>query len=715
MDRRSVVYQQFQQFAQEYNDRTMDQICSAGQAAEFSLQPQQQFLKQYVAENPGWKKLLLYHQIGSGKTCSAITLAEAYMAANPGHKVTVILPARLRTNFLDELASPCADNKYLTQGEAARLVDPNVSDTTKDRLRGRLLRNVSAKYDIMSFEKFVGMAEAGGNNLLRWVQEFTQNRLIIVDEVHNLISSTYDVGKWAYIREHGNLPKKGTIKGVNSILFKYLNYRAHESCKMLFLTATPVFDNMTQFQELVTIMKPTVRIGHNDNIKTLIGHLRGMISYFPGTSPNTYPAIEYQTHEVEMSITGDEVIAKIQEDAESRTGGGEDGEDMEAFMVRERQASVACLPAEARVALNMNRVLDNLEEYAPKIKALVDQIEQHSIGKHVVYSTFVTSGTKVVAAALRRRGWISYEQAARSPELWKTHKYKVFAMWDGSVDDSNKQNIKRVVNGKTNMDGALIRVLIGSPSIKEGVSIKHAQHLHILDPVWNSSAKMQIEGRAVRYCSHVDIPANHPVLRRVVTVHIYKLVPMDGGDVQRTADQQIYDDIIPRKQRRIEAAERALKKVSLDYHLFRRLHQNREWDGVVRVQQNHRNANGRSMISVNEENDDVPTRRRRREREPKQKNTCPKARRPRRNRGCPDGYTRRINKQKFPCCYKTTRTRRGNTATDEGTPTVTTGCPAQRRPVNGNCEAGYAVKTNKHGAPCCYKTTRAPRTTAPRA
>ena len=53
-----------------------------------------------------------------------------------------------------------------------------------------------------------------------------------------------------------------------------------------------------------------------------------------------------------------------------------------------------------------------------------------------------------------------------------------------------------------------IKVLIGSPSIKEGISFKHIQHIHLIDPVWNIAGKKQIEGRAIRFCSHFDIDEN---------------------------------------------------------------------------------------------------------------------------------------------------------------------------------------------------------------
>jgi hypothetical protein len=63
---------------------------------------QQLFLQKYVIENE-IDRLLLFHGIGTGKTRSSILIAEALMKKNPKYKVNVILPARLKTNYIDEL------------------------------------------------------------------------------------------------------------------------------------------------------------------------------------------------------------------------------------------------------------------------------------------------------------------------------------------------------------------------------------------------------------------------------------------------------------------------------------------------------------------------------------------------------------------------------------------------------------------------------------
>ena len=63
---------------------------------------QQLFLEKYVNDVDEVDRVLVYHGIGTGKTRTSILICEALMKKNPKYKVNVILPARLKTNYIDE-------------------------------------------------------------------------------------------------------------------------------------------------------------------------------------------------------------------------------------------------------------------------------------------------------------------------------------------------------------------------------------------------------------------------------------------------------------------------------------------------------------------------------------------------------------------------------------------------------------------------------------
>jgi hypothetical protein len=50
------------------------------------------------------------------------------------------------------------------------------------------------------------------------------------------------------------------------------------------------------------------------------------------------------------------------------------------------------------------------------------------------------------------------------------------------MSNSDKQEIKRIINSKENIDASIIKVVFGSPAIKEGVSFKRVRHIHLASP-----------------------------------------------------------------------------------------------------------------------------------------------------------------------------------------------------------------------------------------
>lgn len=690
--KRSEIYNNFKKYVQQKDKRSMDAICASGDSA-FKLQAQQNLLREYMQKYPEWKSLLLYHKIGSGKTCSAITMAEQYMNMVPAGRVKVILPARLKTNFLDELMTPCAGGTYISAEDYAKYLNQSTTAAKRKAIKAAFTKQVNKNYEIFSFEGVKSQIKKHKSVLVNWVKEFTKDSLIIIDEVHNLITDKFKINEAKKILAEGKMEK--SVKGMNAVLLKLLTLHAHPSAKFVFLTATPVFDNIVQIRELVLAMDPWAKLpaAGKTTLKDVVEALRGKISYFPGTSENAYPAVEHVVHDIPLSVVQDIETALIQAANEggpikyNGRGGGrgrggnkeDNNEYSEAFLSKQRQVSIMCTK-------DIEEAVSDLQKYAPKVLEVIKNIEDFP-GKHLVYSSFIRSGLDVVAAALRSKGWTEFgKESSAGPH---SHNGKVFAYWDGATKDVEKQRIKVVANGKDNIRGEKIRVILGSPSIKEGVSFKHIQHMHLLDPVWNSSAKDQVEGRAVRFCSHIDIDPQDAQLARKVNIHLYKIVPRKGGHVQMTCDQFIYDDLIPRKAKLVKAAENALKKVAIDHYLFRRM----THSVVNSPSPSSSDSKAASLIDLGED-EFIGIRRGVK----KDGTTCPKARRPDTTVDpptCKDGFEVRKNPQGHWCCYKTKRV--------AGTGT----CPPKRRPKpDGSCEPGFKAKNNKHGEPCCFKVRK---------
>lgn len=87
------------------------------------------------------------------------------------------------------------------------------------------------------------------------------------------------------------------------------------------------------------------------------------------------------------------------------------------------------------------------------------------------------------------------------------------------------------------------------------------RQVHIIEPYWNWSRIMQIIGRAVRYCSHKDLPEEN----RNVRVYIYIAT---HPSIKETIDQYIMK-LALKKHRLIQEFEQALKESAIDCELFK--------------------------------------------------------------------------------------------------------------------------------------------------
>lgn len=665
---RYKTYKEYIEYKQKFDNKNMDELCKKNN--NFVLQPQQLFLKKYFNKNiNNIKQFLLYHEIGSGKTCTSIILAEEFLKINNQNKILVILPARLVNNYYDELISLCTNFKYFDENDYELYINNNTGFNIKQKLRKKFIANINLKYNILSYDKFRLLCMKNKNNILKFLNDFTKNTIVIIDEIHNIISNTYSIDDYLKIEEKGKLVKIDTLS-LNSTLIKLLSKFSHNNCKIIYLTATPIYDKIKELPELVYLLNPAKdnvkKELANYNYKENLEKLKGKISYFPGTSKNAYPKSNTIIHNIKMTKIQDKMTQEVLN-------------TKEAFYSNQRQIGISCLSKK----YDIDKVTNNLKLYAPKIDKLVKIIDSNKVyGKHVIYTSFVDVGINVIEEYLLKNGWISILKIYKDETLLDKYKNKIYAIWSGNETNEKKDIIKKIMNNTDNLYGDKIKLLIGSPSIKEGVSFKHIQHIHILDPVWNESGKRQIEGRAIRFCSHYDInEKKHKNLKRKINIHIYKLVPNSDKDrnIDTTVDQNLYDKIIPNKYKEIEILLKELQKVSIDYHLFKKMYVSNTISP---------SSNYNSDISISKKGKAG------KHKKTKIKQTCnPKIRRPDTiTNECDDKYPiKKLNKHKQICCYKEKKLKY-------------TCNPKSRRPDSkGNCKNNLFKKKNKHKEDCCYK------------
>ena len=88
------------------NDKTI--ISCEKKERSFSLLTHQKIVRDYINNYTPYRGILLYHGLGSGKTCSSIAIAEGLKTEK---KIIVMTPASLKVNYIEELKK-CGDPLY---------------------------------------------------------------------------------------------------------------------------------------------------------------------------------------------------------------------------------------------------------------------------------------------------------------------------------------------------------------------------------------------------------------------------------------------------------------------------------------------------------------------------------------------------------------------------------------------------------------------------
>lgn len=238
----------------------------------------------------------------------------------------------------------------------------------------------------------------------------------------------------------------------------------------------------------------------------------------------------------------------------------------------------------------------NIGKYSPKFKAIWDRIKPLN-GNALIYSQFrKVEGLGIFGLVMKANGYAEFKVKKTSTGDWdidipkEDYNKPKFAMFTGNNDDSKMllrifnsdfdtlpENIRDklpLLQSKTeknvnNLHGSLIKVIMITQSGAEGISLKNVRQVHIVEPYWNNVRMSQVIGRAVRTCSHVQLP---PSERNVEVFTYYttftpellnKSFTLKTKDKGVTTDEYIFN-IAKRKTSIIDSILDLMKRASVD-------------------------------------------------------------------------------------------------------------------------------------------------------
>lgn len=307
----------FKDFRKELLDDKSPVSCDRqGSTKNIDLLIHQRIVREYLNLYTPYRGLLLYHGLGSGKTCTSIAIAEA---AKTHKRIFIMTPASLKTNFFSELKK-CGDSLYkknqfwefisidgrpeyvsvlsqilsmdpktILKNGGAWLVDikktePNFSELSPEEQRSldeQLDEMIRAKYVDINYN---GLNERKFKELVKtYADPVTKNpfdhSVVLVDEAHNLVS-----------RIVNNLKKGATI---TSKLYEYL--QSAQDVRIVFMSGTPVINYPHEMGVMFNILR-----GYINSWKFTISSAgktklsaENIVKMFRSANFNTFDYIDY--------------------------------------------------------------------------------------------------------------------------------------------------------------------------------------------------------------------------------------------------------------------------------------------------------------------------------------------------------------------------------------------------------------------------------------
>jgi len=247
-------------------------------ATAFALMEHQAVVSDYLNLMTPYRGLLLYHGLGSGKTCTSIAIAEGMKSER---EILLMTPASLNANFFSEIRK-CGDplykrnqfwefvptqgnpdlvktlsqalylpEEYIMKKRGAWMVDvrkePNykqlksderirIDDQVDHMIRGKY---IDVNYNGLTSKKWKQLTNRGHNNPFH-------NRVVVVDEVHKFVS---------LIVNKLRVPNPGPSEA-----YKIYNWLLEaQNCRIVFLTGTPMINYPNEIAVLFNMLRGYIK------------------------------------------------------------------------------------------------------------------------------------------------------------------------------------------------------------------------------------------------------------------------------------------------------------------------------------------------------------------------------------------------------------------------------------------------------------------------
>jgi superfamily II DNA or RNA helicase len=583
-----------------------EESCSISSSRDFKLQPNQRFLRRVMSPDSPTRNLLLVHGTGVGKTCTAIQIAEEYIIRPEfqDKRVFVLANPSIQENFKSQifditrvnpdedgviLSKQCTGRRYFdmiqrSQSEPLRYTDKS----SQLRIMKLASRIIGEFYEFQGYQGFADTVTKKQtelktqNEMDKWIRETFNDRLIIVDEAHNLRETT----------------ETESSKLVAVALERIL--KTATGITLVLLTATPMYD---RFDELLYYFNLFLWNDRRINLKESVkasdifkesgefkdegevkfrGWCQDYISYVKGGNPFTFPfrlpppdnliapadrttdifgkPIERQRKY--LTLTGSFVSPQQEAAIKGLTVKATSDTRLICMFPDNKSFRDTFQFSENAYSYNTEKFLapSKVPLYSSKFGRIMNILNDSS-GVVFVYSNLAESGAKLFSMCLEEHGF----EAAIGQRLLKETSNEVprgskgkYVLFTSETTDSDINKALVRLRRPENADGSDIRVVIASPKVSEGVDFRYVRQIHVLDPWFNMSRIEQVLGRGMRTCSHSLLPFEDQ--NCTVYLHVCRY----PTSTQETLDEYIYRYFVEGKGHEIAKVKRVVMESAMD-------------------------------------------------------------------------------------------------------------------------------------------------------
>jgi hypothetical protein len=583
-----------------------EDACTSSSAFDFKLQGQQRFLRRVLSPDSPTQNLLMAHGTGVGKTCSAIQVAEEYILRPEfqDKKVLVIANPAVQDNFKSQifdisrvsvdadgllLSKQCTGRRYLDILQRAQAQPLKWTDQAqREKLMSMASRILNEFYEFQGYTSFgnkIADAQLNRRNedMDAWIHETFDNRLIIVDEAHNLRQGS----------------ETGAVEKIVSAALARIVQIAN-GITLVLLTATPMYDSFDEILDYFNLFlwnsrrqSPNQALKRADiftpsgdfvsqQAETRFRELcENYISFVRGENPFTFPFRLPPPEDMiakadrTQDVNGKEITfprkyltltaAPMSEFQESIV------KDLKLKALAEPR-TICVYPENSDFSSSFNKedgryvysgeqllAPSKVATYSAKFASIMKCISQ-SKGIVFVYSNLVETGAQLFAMCLEEHGFspaFGDSLLNTSGEVGAGSKGR-YALFTSDTSDTDIKKALARLRRRENANGDEIRIIVASPKVSEGVDFRYVRQIHVLDPWFNMSRIEQVIGRGMRTCSHSLLPFEE----QNCTVYLHACRFSSG--TRETLDEHIYREYAERKAIGIAKVKKAVMQSAMD-------------------------------------------------------------------------------------------------------------------------------------------------------